>query len=166
MTLVAVLSDTHLPRGARRLPDECVDRLRGADVVLHAGDFLRLSVLEHLRAFDAPVYGVHGNMDDAELQAALPKRRVVEVDGCRIGLVHDAGPRLGRHERLERDFTGCAAVVYGHSHLPEVSRSARRRLLVVNPGSPTERRRAPSHTMAMLHVADGDAVAELIHLPT
>jgi hypothetical protein len=161
VTRVAVLSDTHLPRGSRRLPDACVERLRAADVVLHAGDFTALSVLEQLRTLGPPVRAVHGNVDDAELRALLPPTLVVEVDGCRIGLVHDAGRRDGRHARLAAAFAGCAAIVYGHSHMPEVFRVGSTWML--NPGSPTERRRAPYASMLELRVARGRVeAAELV----
>jgi putative phosphoesterase len=87
---LVVISDTHLPRGARRLPDACLRELEGADLILHAGDFVSAAVLEELREF-APVEGVHGNMDDPELRAALPARPVVEAAGARIGMVTRRG---------------------------------------------------------------------------
>jgi uncharacterized protein len=129
-----------MPRGSRRLPDACLRRLESAALILHAGDVVAASVLEELREL-APVEAVAGNMDDAELLAVLPERRVVEAGDARIGLVHDAGPRVRRGERLVAAFPGCAAVVYGHTHLPEVSRSGD--AWILNPGSPTERRGAP-----------------------
>ena len=95
-----------------------------------------------------PVEAVHGNMDDAEIRGALPARHVVEAGGHRIGLVHDPGPRHGRHERLRAAFPGCDVVAYGHTHVPEAVTDDG--VSIVNPGSPTERRRAPSHTMAVI----------------
>jgi uncharacterized protein len=94
------------------------------------------------------VRAVHGNMDEPALRAQLPERLVVEWAGLRIGLVHDAGPREGRHARLLGWFPGCDLVAYGHTHVPEVTQVGRG--WVVNPGSPTERRRAPTRTMAVL----------------
>src|SRR5262249_44697120 len=88
VTTVAVVSDTHLPRGPRPLPERCVELLRGADPVLHAGDVTAADVLDSLRSLGPPVEAVYGNMDDAELRAALPKERVVEVGETRIGIVH------------------------------------------------------------------------------
>ncbi|HEX2045044.1 MAG TPA: metallophosphoesterase family protein, partial [Gaiellaceae bacterium] len=137
--MIALLGDTHLPRGSRRLPAECVRLLDAADLIVHVGDFTALSVLDDLRRL-APVAAVHGNMDEPALRRALPERLVVEAEGLRIGLVHDAGPARGRHERLVAAFPGCGLVAYGHSHLPEVSRVGE--TWIVNPGSPTERRRA------------------------
>ena len=162
MTRVAVVADTHLPRGARRLPESCLEELRRADLILHAGDVATAAVLEELRALGPPVEAVHGNVDDATLRAALPERRVVEVEDARIGMVHVAGPRPGRKERLARWFPGCAAVVYGHTHLPQLERHGG--CWILNPGSPTERRRAPRHTMIVLEVRGARVEPRLLEL--
>jgi putative phosphoesterase len=138
-----------MPRGTRRLPRECLRRLEGAELILHAGDFVGIAVLESLREL-APVEAVFGNMDAPEVVSALPERRVVEIDGARVGMVHVAGPGVGRGERLAAAFPGCDAVVYGHTHVPEVSRVAE--TWILNPGSPTERRSSPAHSMLMLDV--------------
>jgi putative phosphoesterase len=160
--IVAVIADTHLPRGARRIPDACLDRLRAADVILHAGDVTAASVLDELAALGPPVHAVHGNMDDATLRGRLPGVLEVAVAGLGIGMTHDAGPRAGREERLVRRFPGCAAVIYGHTHEPQVARVGE--TWILNPGSPTERRRSPSHTMLVLAVAGGTIRPELIPL--
>jgi uncharacterized protein len=162
--LVAVISDTHLPRGARRLPDACVERIAGADLLLHAGDFSTADVLRELEAIGPPVAGVHGNVDSAELRNLLPEERVVDAGGVRIGMVHDAGPRTGRLERMRRRFGERAdLVVFGHSHLP-LHEEAPDGFQILNPGSPTERRRAPRHTMGLIHVDGGLARCDLLHL--
>jgi hypothetical protein len=147
---VAVIADTHLPRGSRRLPESCAAELRRADAILHAGDLAGVGFLDELRAFGPPVHAVHGNVDERELQELLPEELVVELAGHRIGVVHIAGPRAGREARLAARFPGCAAVVYGHSHLPQLERSGG--VWIVNPGSPTERRRAPFRSMAVLEL--------------
>ena len=157
---VAVISDTHLPRGARRIPESCLAQLRAADLILHAGDFVAESAFAELVALGPPVDAVHGNMDDAALRQRLPTRLVVEAGGLRIGMTHDAGPRAGREERLAGRFPGCAAVVYGHTHEPQVARAGD--VWILNPGSPTERRRAPTHTMLILELADGRISPQLI----
>ncbi|HUJ54793.1 MAG TPA: metallophosphoesterase family protein [Gaiellaceae bacterium] len=159
---VAVISDTHLPRGTRALPAACLDRLRAADLILHAGDLVALPVLDELRALGPPVHAVHGNMDDAELRSLLPRSKVVEAGGARIGIVHDPGPRAGREERLAGRFPDCDAVVYGHTHEPDVTRAGT--VWILNPGSPTERRRAPTHTMLVLELDDGEIRPELVVL--
>lgn len=145
--MLALVGDTHLPRGSRRLPDACVELLREASLVLHLGDFTAASVLEELRAL-APVEAVQGNMDEWPLRELLPERLVVEAEGLRIGLVHDPGPASGRHARLRRLFPDCGLVAYGHTHMPEATLVDG--VWFVNPGSPTERRRAPAHTMAVV----------------
>ena len=119
---IAVVSDTHLPKGARVLPAECVERLRAADLILHAGDLVSVSFLEELRALGPPVEAVYGNVDEPVLRSLLPKERIVEIGTARIGMVHIPGPRAGREERLRARFSGCGAVVYGHTHLPQVER--------------------------------------------
>jgi uncharacterized protein len=145
--VVAILGDTHMPRGGRRLPGACVAVLERADLVIHTGDFTAPAVLEELGRF-APVAAVHGNMDEWPLREALPERLVVERAGVRIGIVHDPGPAVGRHERLRGWFPGADVIAYGHTHLPEVAEHDG--AWIVNPGSPTERRRARGHTMAVL----------------
>src|SRR5205085_5667666 len=105
VTRVAVISDTHLPRGARRLPESCLDRLRAADAILHAGDIASVAAFEELRALGPAVHAVVGNVDEPALQLLLPEERVVELGGARIGMVHVGGA----YELLLRRFPGCAA---------------------------------------------------------
>ena len=162
--IVAVIADTHLPRGGRRLPDACVERIASADLLLHAGDLMTVQVLRELEAIGPPVAAVHGNMDTAELRRLLPAERVVEAGGAHIAMVHDAGPRVGRLARMRRRFGDRAdALVFGHSHLPLHER-ALDGFQIFNPGSPTERRRAPAHTMGMARVESGEVEFELIEL--
>jgi putative phosphoesterase len=162
--LMAVISDTHMPRAARRLPGECVKRIAGADLLLHAGDLMTVEVLRELEAIGPPVAAVHGNMDTAELRRLLPAERVVEAGEARIAMVHDAGPRSGRLDRMRRRFGDQAgAVVFGHSHLPLHERD-RDGFQIFNPGSPTERRRAPTHTMGIARVEGVRLKFQLIEL--
>lgn len=160
--LVAVISDTHLPRGARRLPEACLEALRAADLILHGGDLSAASALEELRALGPPVQAVHGNADEPALRAALPGQLVVEVEDVRIGMVHIPGPAAGREDRLVRRFPGCDAVVFGHTHLPVVERHAG--VWLLNPGSPTERRRGPFRSFLLLRVRGRRIRPELVAL--
>jgi putative phosphoesterase len=162
--LVAVISDTHMPRGGRRLPAVFVERIEGADLLLHAGDFATVEVLRELERIGPPLVGVHGNVDTAELRRLLPAERIVGVEDARIAIVHDGGPRAGRLERMRRRFGDTAdAVVFGHSHLPLHERDADG-FQIFNPGSPTERRRAPTHTMGLARVEGATVEFELIEL--
>jgi putative phosphoesterase len=159
---IAIISDTHMPRGSRRLPERCVVRLRAADLIMHAGDFGAHSVLRDLQSL-GEVIAVHGNVDDAELRSALPASRTVQAEGTRIGLVHDAGRAGGRISRLRALFPNADAVVFGHSHVPLHDRSPDG-FQIFNPGSPTERRRAPGHTMGIARISAGVVTFELIAL--
>ena len=158
---LAIVADTHLPRGSRRLPDRCVEELRRADLVLHAGDLVAASVLDELEALGPPVAAVLGNVDEPALAARLPEERIVDADGARIAMVHDAGPAQGRLERLRRRFPTAHAVVFGHSHIPLHAADEADGFQIFNPGSPTDRRRQPRHTMGMAHAAHGDVTFTL-----
>jgi putative phosphoesterase len=162
--LIAVISDTHLPRGNRTLPAACVERLRSADLLLHAGDLMTADVLADLRALGPPVQAVHGNVDDEQVRRLLPSARLVDAGGARIAITHDAGPAVGRLERLRLRFADADAVVFGHSHVPLHERDDSG-FQIFNPGSPTDRRRQPVHTMGLAHVGDdGDLTFEHMDL--
>jgi len=140
-----------------------VVELTRADLIVHAGDFVTLSVLEELREL-APVEAVYGNMDEPALRESLPEERVAEVAGARVGVVHVPGPAAGREARLAARFPGCDAVVYGHTHIPQVARLGPEGVWILNPGSPTERRRGPVHSMLVLEVEEGEIRPELVRL--
>jgi len=158
---LAVISDTHMPRGGRELPGRCLELLASADLIVHAGDFMELPVLERLRGI-GPVVAVHGNVDSPELRAELPEAASFEAGGATIAIVHDSGPAKGRLERMRARFPEADAVVFGHSHQP--LHEARDGFQIFNPGSPTERRRAPSHTMGMAEADGGEVRFELVDL--
>ena len=160
---IAIISDTHMPRGTRALPAACVAELRAADAILHAGDFMRVEVLRALEALGPPVHGIHGNVDEEALRRMLPAVRVVEAAGARIAMIHDAGQRSGRLARMRARFKDADAVVFGHSHLP-LHEQAPDGFQIFNPGSPTERRSAPDHTMGIATVEDGRPRFELLRL--
>jgi putative phosphoesterase len=160
---LAVIADTHLPRGRRRLPEACVERLRTADAILHAGDLSAVSVLDELAALGPPVVAVQGNVDDAEVRRRLPVRRVFDADGTRIGMLHDAGQATGRLRRMRAAFPDCAAVVFGHSHIP-LSEADGAGFQIFNPGSPTDRRRQARHTMGLAEAGGGAVRFDLVPL--
>ncbi len=159
---IAIVSDTHMPRGGRRLPDGCVQRLRGADLIVHAGDLCTLGVLAELRSLNQ-VVAVAGNVDDAAVRRELALVATVDAGGRRIVVIHDAGATRGRRQRLRERFAGADAVIFGHSHIPLHERAGDA-FQIFNPGSPTERRRAAHHTMGIARVRDGELAFELIEL--
>jgi putative phosphoesterase len=144
------------------MPDACVAALRTSDLILHAGDFTYPEVLEELRDLGPPIEGVHGNVDVEELRRLLPEARVVDADGATIAMVHDAGPAYGRLERLRARFPDADAVVFGHSHIP--LHEEQDGFQIFNPGSPTDRRRQPHHTMGIARVEDGRVSFEIVPL--
>jgi uncharacterized protein len=161
--LIAVLADTHMPRGERRLPDRCKELIRAAEATLHAGDFFAVEVLREVEALcPGPVHAVRGNVDQPDLRKLLPETVEVEFDGARVAMIHDAGPAQGRVGRMRARFPDARAVVFGHSHLP--LHEEEDGFQIFNPGSPTERRRAPQHSMGLLRVESGRPVFEHVWL--
>jgi putative phosphoesterase len=161
--LIAVLADTHMPKGGRALPERCVELLSGAEAALHAGDFFGVETLREIEALcPGRVHAVRGNVDEAELQRLLPEAVELDLGGARVAIVHDAGPSKGRLGRMRRRFPDADAVVFGHSHLPLHEEEGG--FQIFNPGSPTERRRAPRHSMGVLRIDAGRPVFEHVWL--
>ncbi len=158
--LVAVISDTHMAGGRRRLPDVCVSAIEGADLLIHAGDVMSAEALAEIEAIGPPLVAVAGNMDPPAL--GLPPTAAVDTPGGRILVIHDAGPASGRLARLRRLYPEAAAVVFGHSHIPLHERDGG--FQIFNPGSPTERRRSPRHTMGLARISPGTIGFELVDL--
>ena len=157
--LVVVLADTHIPRRAKGLPEGLTQHLEWADMILHAGDLLVEDVLYELEAY-APVRAVKGNVDGWEVR--LPETLEFEVGDIPVAMIHDSGPKKGRRNRMRRRFPEARVVVFGHSHIPLLEDEDG--LMLLNPGSPTDRRRQPEHTFALLRVADGEVGAEILAL--
>ena len=159
---VVVLSDTHAPRFWKRCPPAVAEQLRGAELILHAGDVCTASVLEELSEY-APVRAVLGNNDVPDVEAwGAPETLELDVGGLRVGMVHDSGPRSGRVGRLRRRFPGCDLVVFGHSHIPmDVEVDGFR---IVNPGSPTDRRREPHGTLAVMRIGPERLGVEIVEV--
>jgi len=155
MLRVVAISDTHAPRFWKACPPAVAARLAGADLILHAGDVCRAWVLDELAGF-APVRAVLGNNDGPDVAAwGAPEADEFTLEGVRVAMIHDAGPKQRRTTRMRRRFPDADLVVFGHSHIPldETGDGIR----IVNPGSPTDRRRQPRGSLAVLHV-DGRAV--------
>jgi putative phosphoesterase len=160
--LIAVIADTHMPKGNRRLPERCLELIGEAEATIHAGDFCAASVLAELRRLCPAVLAVHGNVDEPALRRELPAELEVELGGRMLALIHDAGPAKGRIARLRRRFPEADAVVFGHSHLPLHEREGG--FQIFNPGSPTERRRAAHASMGLLRCSSGGLVFEHVRL--
>ncbi len=158
--LAVILADTHIPRRARTLPEGLVAYLERADLVLHAGDLIGPSVLEELSAYNAPAHAVRGNVDMPGLD--LPEALQLDFGGARIAMIHDSGRKEGRRKRLGKRFPEARVVIFGHSHIPFLEDE--NGLLLLNPGSPTDKRRQPKHTFALLCSEEGDVRAEIIAL--
>jgi putative phosphoesterase len=150
---IVVLSDTHAPRRWKSCPPAVAAQLRGADLILHAGDVCTAAVLDELAQY-APVTAVAGNNDDADVEAwGAAETAALEPEGLRIAMIHDSGPATGRPRRMRARFPAADLVVFGHSHIPlDDSDGAVR---IFNPGSPTDRRRQPHGTLGVLTVAGG-----------
>ena len=161
MARIGVISDTHLPRGSRRIPDEALRQLETCDLILHAGDFTEAEVLYELQAY-GEVRAVLGNGDAPELVAQLPVTESVDLGGLRIGMIHDSGDKRHRRSRMATAFPDHRVVVFGHSHMPLVEDDGE--LLLLNPGSACDPRRARIPTIALLDVTDGRPEARLVEL--
>lgn len=155
--LAVVIADTHIPR--RALPEELIPHLKRADLILHAGDLIEASLLDELSLY-APVRAVRGNVDPPELN--LPETIEFAFGGVRVAMIHDSGRKQGRRKRLKKRFPGARVIVFGHSHEPFLEDEDR--LLLLNPGSLTDKRRQMYHTFALLHVQEGGLRAEIVVL--
>ena len=161
--LVGVISDTHMTGGRRKLPAACAEHLAGCDLIVHGGDVMTEEALAEVEAIGAPVEAVLGNVDSFELRRRLPPERAIALPGgVTLGVVHDAGPSRGRLARLRLRFPDADAVVFGHSHIP--LHEAEGDFQIFNPGSPTDRRRSPHHSMGLARVERGTISFELVTL--
>jgi putative phosphoesterase len=161
MRLVLV-ADTHVPKRARDLPAPVWDEVARADVVLHAGDWVDAGLLDAFERRSARLVACWGNNDGAELRARLPERADVTLGGVRFTVTHETGGAAGRDARMSRLYPDTDVLVFGHSHIPwDTTTPTGLRLL--NPGSPTDRRRQPYCTYMTATVADGALTEVILH---
>ncbi|SFN80862.1 metallophosphoesterase family protein [Mycetocola miduiensis] len=161
-TRLLLLADTHVPKRARAMPEEVWQAVETADVVFHAGDWVEESLLDELEARSARLVGVYGNNDGDLLRARLPEVAEVTIDGIRFAMIHETGAATGREARCEARFPDADVLVFGHSHIPWDTTTRGLRLL--NPGSPTDRRRQPLCTM-MTATADAGTLRDVTLVP-
>ncbi|MEO3743369.1 metallophosphoesterase [Plantactinospora sp. B5E13] len=159
---LVIMADTHLPKRARDLPAPLWAAVDDADVVIHAGDWVDVSLLDELTARSARLIGVYGNNDGSELRSRLPEIARVELAGVRVAVVHETGPAGGRERRCAARFPDCDVLVFGHSHIPWDS-IAPGGLRLLNPGSPTDRRRQPYATYLTATASDGRLDTVVLH---
>ena len=154
-TRLLLLADTHVPKRARDLPPQVWQEVDTADVVLHAGDWVDVGLLDRLEARASRLVAVWGNNDHGELRERLTETARVEIEGLHIGVVHETGPAKGREERCDAEYPDLDVLVFGHSHIPWDT-TTRTGLRLLNPGSPTDRRRQPFCTYLTATVVDGE----------
>ncbi|GIF09731.1 metallophosphoesterase family protein [Actinoplanes siamensis] len=159
---LVLISDTHLPKRARDLPAPVWAAVEQADVVLHAGDWVEAGLLDSLAERSARLIGCHGNNDFGALREQLPEVARVELEGVRFAVVHETGPASGREKRCAERFPDVDVLVFGHSHIPWDSTAANG-LRLLNPGSPTDRRRQPYATYMTAEVAAGELGEVTLH---
>ncbi|WCN83582.1 metallophosphoesterase family protein [Micromonospora sp. LH3U1] len=162
---LVLTADTHLPKRARDLPGPLWTAIEEADVVVHAGDWVDEALLDAMTARSRRLIGVYGNNDGPALRARLPEVARVELDGLRVAVVHETGPRTGREQRCAARFPDVDLLVFGHSHIPWDT-EAPGGLRLLNPGSPTDRRSQPDATYLTAEVRAGRLTeVELHRLP-
>ncbi len=149
-----IIADTHVPKRARDLPAEVWQQVEAADVVVHAGDWVDVALLDELEARAARLVAVHGNNDHGALRERLPEVATATLGGVRFAVVHETGPAQGREARCAAAYDGADVLVFGHSHIPWDT-TAGTGLRLLNPGSPTDRRRQPHCTYLTCRVAEG-----------
>ena len=161
-TRLLLLADTHVPKRARDLPTEVWREVEAADAVVHAGDWVDVALLDELEARSRRLVGVHGNNDHGLLRERLPEVARVDLDGVRLGVVHETGQAKGREERCSAAYADLDVLVFGHSHIPWDT-TTHTGLRLLNPGSPTDRRRQPHCTYLTATAAGGELHDVTLH---
>lgn len=159
---LVLISDTHLPVRAKKLPEPVWEAIDHADVVIHAGDWVSVALLDELESRAAQLVGCWGNNDGPKLRARLPEVARVMLDGLSVAVVHETGQAKGREERCQKDYPGVDLLVFGHSHIPWDTTSPGG-LRLLNPGSPTDRRRQPYCTYQTATITAGRLEEVALH---
>lgn len=153
---IGVISDTHIPLDITELPANLLHEFATFDAIIHAGDFVTLEVLRILQALGPQVYAVYGNLDGYDLRCELPKQRIEELGGKRIGITHGWGPPIRLQERVRQRFESVDMVVFGHSHIPCVEEIGG--IIMLNPGSIAMNRHHASPSYAVVHIEEGISI--------
>ncbi|MFJ4045584.1 metallophosphoesterase family protein [Microbacterium sp. NPDC089987] len=156
-----LLADTHIPARARRLPTAVLDAIDAADIVVHAGDWVDVATLDLIQSRSREFHGVYGNNDGPELRARLPEIARFTLDDRSFAVIHETGPASKREERMDQAFPDTDVLIFGHSHIPWDT-VTRRGMRLLNPGSPTDRRRQPVCTMMSVRLDSGELDVTLI----
>ncbi|EME52808.1 metallophosphoesterase family protein [Amycolatopsis decaplanina] len=157
-----LIADTHLPLRAKALPGQVWREVEAADVVVHAGDWVEAALLDELEARSERLIGVYGNNDGADLRARLPEIARADLDGVRLAVIHETGGKQGRERRCDELFPDADVLVFGHSHIPWDTVTPNG-LRLLNPGSPTDRRRQPFCTYQTAEIRDGELSDVALH---
>lgn len=154
---IVVLSDTHMPQKAKKLPERLLEDLQKADLIIHAGDWNLLDLYNELQTY-APVKGVTGNVDGDEIRKILPEKIIIEAEGFKIGVVHGHGTKQTTEKRAAAAFQGenVDCIIFGHSHIPK--HYERHGVLMFNPGSPTDKRREKNYSHGII-IIDNELTA-------
>jgi uncharacterized protein len=159
---LVLMADTHVPKRARDLPPDLWAAVEEADVVLHAGDWVDVPLLDQLESRAKRLIACYGNNDGAALRARLPEIARVELDGLRVAVIHETGQSTGREQRCAARFPDADVLVFGHSHIPWDT-TAPNGLRLLNPGSPTDRRRQPHRTYMTARVESATLTDVSLH---
>ena len=162
MTELLLMSDTHLPKRAKDLPPELWSAVDAADVVFHAGDWVDLETFDRLEARSARLIACWGNNDGPDLRARMPEVARAQIGGLRFAVVHETGAATGRERRMDEAFDDVDVLVFGHSHIPWDTVTPKG-MRLLNPGSPTDRRRQPHCTYLTATITDGDLSRVTLH---
>jgi putative phosphoesterase len=157
-----LLADTHVPKRARDLPPQVWSAVDEADLVVHAGDWVGVDLLDRLQERASRLIGVYGNNDGEDIRARLPETARATVEGVRLVVTHETGGAKNRETRVDKRFPDTGVLVFGHSHIPWDSTTAGG-IRLLNPGSPTDRRRQPHATYLTADLADGQLTAVTLH---
>ena len=165
MKTILVISDTHIPTASLNLPIELIEKAKEVDCIIHAGDISTMDVLYELKTYNKNIYAVKGNADDHNVKEKLADKLIIDIEGIKIGITHGRGGPWGIENRVKsvfRDYKYLDIIVFGHSHYPLIKKEEN--ILLINPGSPTDKRYAPYNSYVMLNIDKKDISSKIIKI--